>query len=131
MPAVSRVVPALVAFGHGKLAAELVTAGALEPDWMLIAAGHLFRGRAYEASAVVSQRAFERTNAPDHAYNAACALAQAQRLDEAALWLTKAVDAGFTDAELARTDEDLAPLRVAPAFAAALASLGGAHPYRA
>jgi hypothetical protein len=131
IPAVTRVVPALVAFGRGDDAAELVTAGALEPEWMRSAAACLFHGRCHAASAVVSQRAFERTNLPDHAYNAACALAQAKRPEEAVVWLAKAIEAGFSDGEKARTDDDLAPLRVHSAFAAAIASLGSGHPYRA
>lgn len=130
IPAVTRVVPALAGCGRGDDAAELVMAGALEPEWLRGAAAWLFRARAYAASARVSQRAFERTNLADHAYNAACALAQARRPEEAVAWLTKAVDAGFTDVERARTDEDLAPLRADAAFTAAIMSLGGAHPYR-
>jgi Zn-dependent protease len=82
-PAVGRVVPALVAFGRADEAAALVTNGALEPEWLRTAAKYLFVGRAYAASALVSQRAFERTNLADHAYNAGCALAQASRHDDA------------------------------------------------
>jgi hypothetical protein len=130
VPAVSRLVPALVAFGRGDEAAEIVTAGAIEPEWLRTSAAHLFRGRSYGASAVVSQRAFERTNLADHAYNAACALVQAKRLEEAVAWLTKAVEAGFADAEQARADADLEPLRANAAFAALLVSLARTHPYR-
>jgi hypothetical protein len=127
---IDRMVPALVAFGRGDDAAELVTARPLEPEWLRGAAANLFRGRSYAASAVVSQSAFERTKLADHAYNAACALAQDKRPEEAVQWLTKAVAAGFANGELASTDVDLAPVRSEPAFVAVLASLSRTHPYR-
>jgi Zn-dependent protease len=129
-PAVGRVVPALVAFGRADEAAALVTDGALEPEWLRTAAKHLFVGRAYAASALVSQRAFERTNLADHAYNAGCALAQASRPDDAVEWLAKASTAGFADRERASLDVDLEVLRTHAGFAAWMVSLDGAHPYR-
>jgi Zn-dependent protease len=129
-PAVGRVVPALVAFGRADEAAALVTDGALEPEWLRTAAKHLFVGRAYAASALVSQRAFERTNLADHAYNAGCALAQASRHDDAVEWLAKASIAGFADRERASRDVDLEALRTHAGFATWLVSLDGAHPYR-
>jgi Zn-dependent protease len=129
-PAVGRVVPALVAFGRADEAAALVTKGALEPEWLRTAAKHLFVGRAFAASALVSQRAFERTNLADHAYNAGCALAQTSRHDDAVEWLAKASIAGFADRERASIDVDLEALRTHAGFAAWVVSLDGAHPYR-
>ena len=129
-PAVGRVVPALVAFGLADEAAALVTKGAIEPEWLRTAARHLFVGRAYAASALVSQRAFERTGLADHAYNAGCALAQARRLDDAVEWLSRASSAGFADRDRASTDADLDPLHTHAGFAAWVVSLDGAHPYR-
>lgn len=129
-PAVGRVVPALVAFGRADEAAALVTKGALEPEWLRSAAKHLFVGRAFAASALVSQRAYERTNLADHAYNAGCALAQTSRHDQAIEWLTKASIAGFADRERASIDVDLEALRTHAGFAAWMVSLDGVHPYR-
>ena len=128
--AVGRVVPALVAFGRADDAATLVTTSVVEPEWLRSAARHLFVGRAYAASALVSQRAFERTNLADHAYNAGCALAQASRLDDAVAWLARASSAGFADRDGAAADADLVPLHTHAGFAAWLVSLDGAHPYR-
>ncbi len=57
-------------------------------------------------------------------YNLACALAMTGRRDEALAALERAVDAGFSEAETARTDSDLDAIREDPRFDAALARIG-------
>src|SRR6516165_6162193 len=49
-------------------------------------------------------------------YNLACAHSLAGHKDEALAWLQKAVDAGFGQEELIRTDTDLKPIRDDPRY---------------
>jgi non-specific serine/threonine protein kinase/serine/threonine-protein kinase len=49
-------------------------------------------------------------------YNLACTAARAGRRDEAFDYLHRAVDAGYNDAQLIRTDDDLKSLRNDPRF---------------
>jgi len=58
----------------------------------------------------------DRHPSADAAYDAACALARAGELDRAVLLLERARDLGFSDAEYARTDSDLAALHGHPGF---------------
>lgn len=55
-------------------------------------------------------------------YNGACAQALAGQLDDAKATLQEAVDMGFDDLDLLRTDEDLAALRALPDFDQQLAA---------
>lgn len=49
-------------------------------------------------------------------YNIACVCARAQRVDEALLWLEKAIDLGFNNIQQLQTDTDLAALRTSFTF---------------
>lgn len=49
-------------------------------------------------------------------YNVACVCAKSQRIDEALVWLRKAVDLGFRDARQLQEDTDLIALRQQAAF---------------
>ena len=57
-------------------------------------------------------------------YNLACALAATGRREEALVALSDAVDAGFSNAEAARQDSELASLETDPRFEEALAYIG-------
>ena len=58
------------------------------------------------------------------AYNIACSLARLGENDQALDWLTTAFREGFADAATVDSDDDLAPLRGDPRFAAVRARLG-------
>lgn len=85
------------------------------------ASARLFRAKHFEASLEVCRLLFDRFGDQVAAVNAACCLAQLGRLDEGLGWVTRAVDAGYRDAEHLETDEDLAPLRLLPSFEALVA----------
>jgi Zn-dependent protease len=54
--------------------------------------------------------------APELAYDTACSLAKAGRLDDAQAMLERAAELGFRDARFAQADADLSPLHTTPAF---------------
>jgi len=58
-------------------------------------------------------------------YNLACTAARAGRRDEAFEYLRRAVEAGYNDAQLIRTDDDLKSLRNDPRFDKLVAHLKG------
>ncbi|MEI8256968.1 MAG: hypothetical protein WCJ30_14945 [Deltaproteobacteria bacterium] len=113
-PAVIRAfVTALVAAGQLDEALR-VALGAprdIERPGMLAVETRLFRGERFEDCLRVASAAFESFGVPDDAYNAACSCARLGRLDDAASWLSRAVEAGYADRAHLEADEDLAPLR--------------------
>jgi non-specific serine/threonine protein kinase/serine/threonine-protein kinase len=58
-------------------------------------------------------------------YNLACTAAGAGRRDEAFDYLHRAIEAGYNDAQLIRTDDDLKSLRNDPRFDKLVADLKG------
>ncbi len=74
----------------------------------------------FAETADLCSRFFNETNHAVQAVNAACAFARLGQLDEAMLWLERAIAAGFTDRASLAQDEDLAPLRARPDFQALL-----------
>lgn len=62
---------------------------------------------------------------PDHAFNEACAWARAGDAERALAALRRAASLGFTDGVAVDLDDDLAPLRTHPGWAAVRARLGG------
>jgi Zn-dependent protease len=100
-------------------ALELSSEPALADFLALICVGiqaEAYEHREYVASATAGSLAFGRNREPGIAYNVACALAKAARLDEAVLWVAAAVQSGFSDKNLLATDPDLAGLRGRPEF---------------
>jgi stage IV sporulation protein FB len=61
-------------------------------------------------------KAWQTRSDPKTAYNMARLLARNGRLDEAVVWLRRAVAAGFRDAHIIANDPDFAPLRPLPEF---------------
>jgi Zn-dependent protease len=94
-------------------AAELLDGIAAEA---FVAGRHDLAARAWAGAAEASAE-------PMLAYNAGCAFARAGRPDEALEWLDTAARRGFSNAELAASDEDLASLRGRPELAAFLAAI--------
>lgn len=56
-------------------------------------------------------------------YNVACVYARQQRLDDAILWLEKAIDLGFNNAAQVLADEDIKALQAHPKFKSLIAKL--------
>lgn len=80
----------------------------------------------YDRAALVLEVAeLLRPGAPVVRYNLACALARSGDSKRAFEALDKALDAGFHDAALMRSDDDLASLRDDPRYRAMLARIGG------
>ena len=86
------------------------------PRLYVALAGEAFQDGQYEMSAKAGRLAFERVADPMVAYNIACALARAGRADDAMVWMSRAVEAGFRDRTLLDTDPDLSNLRSTPEF---------------
>ena len=61
-------------------------------------------------------------------YNLACTAARAGRRDEAFDYLHRAVEAGYDDAQLIRTDDDLKSLRNDPRFDKLVANMNASGP---
>ncbi len=78
----------------------------------------------YGSAARLGKVLFEREREPIRAFNVACSLARAGDLDASLAWLERAHRAGFDDAHLLDTDEDLATVRALPGFAALRARIG-------
>lgn len=70
----------------------------------------------YERAVPAFERAVEILQGPFAMYNLACAYARLGNKDKAFEWLTKAFNAGFPQASLLQTDEDLASLRTDARF---------------
>jgi len=70
-----------------------------------------FQDGQYAVSARAGTLAFAREPLPEVAYNLACAFARQSEIDEAIKWVKVALDAGFKDLELLKTDPDLDSLR--------------------
>lgn len=77
----------------------------------------------FEQAARAAEAAFHERPHASLAYTAACAWAQAGKLDDAMRLLTLAAENGFRDAAEAEGDPDLRPLRARPEFVAWLAAL--------
>lgn len=71
----------------------------------------------YRDALTAWERAVALKAPPFAAYNAACAAARAGMKDKALEWLGKSIEAGFTGATAAASDDDLAALRGDPRFA--------------
>lgn len=84
----------------------------------------------YPAAITAWERANElEANPPIVRYNLACAHALTGNPDQAWVWLELAIEAGFAQPELLRTDADLATLRGDARFAAAVSRVDrNAHP---
>lgn len=86
-------------------------------------AAALFYAEHFGHALEVSELAWNRYSDPIHAYNAACSAARLGKLDEALVWLGRAVDRGFSDRTKVESDSDLALLREDPRFAEILRRL--------
>ncbi len=73
---------------------------------------------AHEAAFLLGSLAFPIAQEPITAFNAACALVQLGKLDEAARWLERAHEVGFRDLGLLDGEEDLDALRASSAWPA-------------
>lgn len=79
--------------------------------------GALFYRRSFEHALTIDRAAWRAFRLPTFAHNAACALAQLGRADDAIELLGEAAREGAVDPELLRADPDLEPLRADPRFA--------------
>jgi Zn-dependent protease/Flp pilus assembly protein TadD len=70
----------------------------------------------FDAAANLGRQAMMEYPRPDLAYDTACALARAGRIDDAQQMLDQASELGFSDAAHADGDSDLDPLRSTPAY---------------
>lgn len=77
----------------------------------------LHRAGNYAEATDVGEQGFGPTGSGVIAYNTACSLARAGRLDEAVTWLRTAAGAGWHDAAQLDSDPDLATVRDQPVFA--------------
>jgi hypothetical protein len=82
------------------------------------------------AEAACRQLMARNASDPNPSYNLACALAREGRSDDALAALKYAEGRGFSDADHALQDDDLASLRASPAFQAIVAAMR-AHPAEA
>lgn len=95
------------------LLAPLVTlaAGAQSPEQLMQMANQAYAAKAYAKAAACYQQVFEKDDQdPSPAYNAACCHALLGHSDAAFLWLGKALQGGFAQAENTAKDEDLKSL---------------------
>lgn len=76
-----------------------------------------FQAGDYDTAIAAGERALARGASPHIAYNIACAHARAGRLEEAMVWIKRAVAAGYDDVKALANDPDLEPLRDHPEFA--------------
>lgn len=83
-----------------------------------IIAAALFYQDHFAQSLEVCDLAWNRFHTPAPAYNAACCAARLGQTDDALMWLTRAVDAGYDDHEQLTNDPDIDSLRAMPGFAA-------------
>ncbi len=88
-------------------------------------AAALFEAGAFEPSLQISLSAFETLREPVHLVNAACAYARLGQVSEGLAALNRAIDAGYAERKHLLDDPDLAPLRAAPGWHAALARVTG------
>ena len=89
--------------------------------WFLLGYSLQMDGKLEEALQANLQAARGPKTRSSALYNAACACSQMNRLDEAFQYLEQAIDAGFYNPHLMKTDRDLNPLREDPRFEAFLA----------
>jgi hypothetical protein len=75
----------------------------------------------YERAIVAYQKAPGISKNPVVLYNLACAHARLKQIDKAFEWLNKALNAGFTQLSMLKTDPDLDSMREDPRFADVLA----------
>jgi len=106
-------------FGKRIAAGKAITADDEKIAQVIVAT--LFANAFYGECADLCSRFFNETGQPVHAVNAASAFTKLGHLDDAMIWLERAIGAGFNDRASLATDEDLAPLRSRPDFQALLA----------
>jgi Zn-dependent protease len=82
-----------------------------------LASAKLFYAGSYEAALAMCDAAFRVSRNPLFAFNAACSACRLGNLDLGFSWLTRAVEAGYRDAQTLDSDPDIAPLRDRPGFA--------------
>lgn len=85
------------------------------PDGVLAKASEAYRKKEYERSAQLYAEAIRLgAREANDFYNAACSAALAGRKDEAFVYLARALDAGYANAEHLQKDSDLTGLRADP-----------------
>lgn len=121
-------------FVASRLARAVVTSGRIEPVLALLASEKnaaavgprpfqiigselAYAGR-HEAARQIGEALFERFHEGPDAFNVACALGKLERLEDALVWLEKALDAGLPDKSVLDTDADIAAVRALPGFQA-------------
>jgi Zn-dependent protease len=83
----------------------------------------LFERAEFALSAELGSAIFERFGVADDAYNVACSLARLGDLDQALVWLERAIDMGYRDSAGLDTDSDLESLRAHPEYSSVRARL--------
>lgn len=77
----------------------------------------LFHAGHFKRAAELGETSFVRFGDPNDAYNVACCLAKIPNAEERALsWLSKAVDAGYSDGDHLDADADLDAIRALPGY---------------
>lgn len=113
----------LVATGDFAAAFDLCSHPALaEVRWGLtveIQAAAFDRGD-FKFSTTAGIAAYDQKANPNVAINVACAFSREANLREALLWISRAIDSGFTDEQVLRSDPDLEAVRSLPEFEALL-----------
>lgn len=117
-----------------RLARAVVSSGKVEPvlallekedvakqigarPFQILSSELAYAGR-HEAARQVGELLFARFGEGADAFNVACALGRLDRLDDALVWLDKALEAGLPDKTVLDTDADIAPVRELPGFQA-------------
>lgn len=117
-----------------RLARSVVSSGRFEPvlalldkesvaksigprPFQIVSSELAYAGR-HEAARQVGEALFARFHEGADAFNVACALGKLERLDDALLWLEKALEAGLPDKTVLETDADIAAVRELPGFQA-------------
>lgn len=114
---------ALFAAGRPEDALTLITgpqAEGLGPATHDAIIERLFHSRRFADAAEYGERAYARWPRPATAYNVACSWSRAGRLEDAAAWLTRAVDAGFGSLGGLESDGDLVPIHATAGYRAAV-----------
>lgn len=99
----------------------------LPRDVVAAVAERAFYARAYDLSRRLGEGLFAAHRTPDDGYNVACTLAQVGDVETALDWLSKAIDAGYTDVGHLVADADLEPVRASERYVLLVERLRGSN----